>query len=155
MFIPVHPGERRVEIKTNKHIHIYRTPTLSQIAVFGCRCAPTFCALPPQSASSPPRRRRRPRTKWESSRFSSTIPGAPLSSSASLLRRRLLLLRSPWLCPRNPPLRSPPVISRLLLRLFTGGNGPCAPASSRLLSVCVVSLYWFPALDERPLRRLT
>lgn len=96
-----------------------------------------MCALPPRSASSPLRRRRRPRTKWESSRFSSTIPGAPLSSSASLLR---LLLPSPWLCPRNPPLRSPPVISRLLLRLFTGGNGPCAPASSRLLSPCVLSL---------------
>lgn len=132
----VQPGSRRVDTDTTMTLFLIS----NRVFTWGCAAL-----LPPRWTSSPLRTRTRPRTKWESSRFSSRIPGAPLSSCASLL----LLLPSPWLCPRIPPLRSPPVISRLVLRLFTGGNSPCAPVSSRLpwltaspspsLAPCVVS----------------
>lgn len=99
------------------------------VCVFARRCAPPPCVLPPRLASRPRRTRRRHRTKLESSRFSSRIPGDKLSSSSSspilLLRRR-----SPWMCPRVPP-SAQPLSSRLLFRLFTRGNAPRAPASSR------------------------
>lgn len=165
--IPAHPGDIKVEI-THTHAHTH-THTLCVEITRVCVCVRARARrLPPQSASSLLRRRKRPRTKWESSRSSSTIPGAPLSSSAALLHR-LLLLPSPWLSPRDPPLRCPPVMSRSCE--FTGGNSPSAArASSRLspclcvcVCVCCLSLSgssvqtrdWFPTLDERPLRRLS
>lgn len=114
----------------NTHTH-----ALFVLKLRACVCVRArACRLPPQSASSLLRRRKRPRTKWESSRSSSTIPGAPLSSSAALLHR-LLLLPSPWLSPRDPPLRCPPVMSRSCE--FTGGNSPSAARASSRLSPCV------------------
>lgn len=102
-----------------RYIQVNTKTLCAFVCVFARRCAPLLCVLPPRSASRPRRTRRRHRTKLESSRFSSRIPGDKLSSSSSspilLLRRR-----SPWMCPRDPPLRSaadfqtpvPPVYQR-------------------------------------------
>ena len=118
----------------NKHAHTHALCVeIARACV--CRCWARARRLPPQSASSLLRRRKRPRTKWESSRSSSTIPGAPLSSSASLLHL-LLLLPSPWLSPRDPPLRCPPVMSRLL-RVYRRKQSVCCPSFIPSVSVCV------------------